>query len=213
VIVLPRENQPISEILGPREDPARAAELARDVDVTIPDVGDGSAWIDDYLCGRVRRFHAEFDRGPQVNPDVWPFTYDTIDPHDWPACLSLPLRHPNPSLLQPAHIRTVALGLWAMGWHPRSIAGLIRSKYERDFGWRNLWQRYDATTRAEFYVRLFCGAVADGLDGPEDLTCEIQASRGLCGPRLCRDDQARLFRWLGGQLVPKTNTPRGREDG
>lgn len=210
-IVLPRGDEPVSGILGPREDPPRAAELARGADVGIPDVLDGGAWLEDYLGGPVGRFHAEFDRGPQVEPGVWPFTYDTIDPYDWPACLAFPLRHPNPALLRPANIRTVALGLWAMGWHPRSIAGLIRSKYERDFGWRTLWHRYDATARAEFYVRLFCGAVADGLDGPEDLTCETQSGRGLCGSRLCRDDQVRLFQWLGGQLAPKAGASRGRE--
>ncbi len=213
VIVLPRDDQPVSQLLGSREAPARAAELAREGDVSIPDVLDGGDWIEDYRTGPVGRFHAAFDRGPQAEPGAWPFTYDTIDPHDWPPCLAVPLRHPNPALLRPANIRTVALGLWAMGWHPRSIAGLIRSKYERDFGWRTLWQRYDATARAEFYVRLFCGAVADGLDGPADLTCETQAGRGLCGPRLCRNDQMRLFRWLGGQLLPKADVPPGRRDG
>ena len=213
VIVLPRDDQPVSEILGQREDPDRAAELAKDAEVAIPDVVDGSAWVDEYLRGPVGRFHAEFDRGPQAEPGAWPFTYDTIDTDRWPPCLSLPLRHPNPALLQPGYIRTVALGLWTMGWHPRSIAGLVRSKYEREHGWGNLWLRYDAATRAEFYVRLFCGAVADGLDGPADFDCEAQAGRGICGSRRCRDEQARLFKWLGGQLAAKTTAPRGREDG
>jgi len=212
VIVLPREGQPVSEILGHREDLDAAAEVARDAEVAIPDVVDGSAWVDEYLRGPVGRFHAEFDRGPQAEPGAWAYTYDTIDADEWPPCLSLPLRHPNPALLQPAYIRTVALGLWTMGWHPRSIAGLVRSKYEREYGWGTLWRRYDAAARAEFYVRLFCGAVADGLDGPAEFTCEAQAGRGVCGSGRCRDDQARLFEWLGGELAAKATTARGRED-
>lgn len=200
VIVLPRDDGPVSDLLGRREDPVLAAELAEDAAVAIPNVTDGRTWIDDYEHSVVGRFHAEFDRGPQAEPGAWPFTYDTIEADEWPPCLSLPLRHPNPALLQPAYLRTVALGLWSMGWHPRSIAGLIRSKYEREHGWGDLWLRYDAATRAEFYVRLFCGAVADGLDGPADFTCEAQAGRHVCGSRRCREDQKRLFEWLGGRL-------------
>jgi hypothetical protein len=72
----------------------------------------------------------------------------------------------------------VALALWGMGWHPRSVAGLVRSKYERDFGWGSMWYRYDAAARADFYVRLFCGAMACGID--PDFSCELQAARGAC---------------------------------
>jgi len=209
VFVLPRGEPTLSEILACREDERGAARLAREVSVAIPDVADGGRWIDEYRRGPLAAFHAAFDAGPQAGPGQWPFTYDTIDPYDWPPCLSLPLRHPNPALLQPAYIRTVSLGLWAMGWHPRSVAGLIRSKYERDFGWRSLWRRYDPAGRAEFYVRLFCGAVAAGLDAPVEFTCETQSGRGLCGSEACREDQARLFRWLAGQLAAKAAAARG----
>jgi hypothetical protein len=209
VIVLPRGDETVAEVLGVREDVDRAAALARRASVAIPDVVDGSAWVDEYRRGPMGRFHAEFDRGPQVEPGAWPFTYDTVDADAWPPCLSLPLRHPNPALLQPAYIRTVALGLWAMGWHPRSIAGLLRSKYEREHGWGGLWLRYDAAARADFYVRLFCGALADGLDGPEEFTCETQAGRGICGSLRCREDQARIFRWLGGHMATKPTALRG----
>jgi hypothetical protein len=63
-------------------------------------------------------------------------------------------------------MRAVALGLWEKGWHPRSIAGLIRSKFERDYGWGAYWYRYDAAARADFYVRVLCGELLSA-DGPE----------------------------------------------
>jgi hypothetical protein len=94
-----------------------------------------------------------------------------------PACVRLPLEFPNPSLLRPIYLRTVALALWSMGWHPRSVAGLIRSKFERDYGWGDLWYRNDAGERADFYVRLFCGATYDGVDEEPCLTCESQQDR------------------------------------
>jgi hypothetical protein len=212
VIVLPREDGPVSEILGPREDVRGATELAERAAVAIPDTTDAHTWVEDYERSVVGRFHAEFDRGPQAEPGAWSFTYDTIDADEWPPCISLPLRHPNPALLQPGYIRTVALGLWSMGWHPRSIAGLVRSRYEREHGWGDLWVRYDAATRAEFYVRLFCGALADGLDGPAGFTCEAQTGRGVCGSARCREDQRLLFEWLGDRLQTKVAVGAGRED-
>jgi hypothetical protein len=74
-----------------------------------------------------------------------------------------------------------------------------------------LWLRYDAATRAEFYVRLFCGAVADGLDGQGDFTCATQAGRGVCGSHRCREDQASLFEWLGSRLERKTGFAASKE--
>jgi hypothetical protein len=94
----------------------------------------------------------------------------------------------------------VSLGLWALGWHPRSIAGLVRSKYERDFRWGGLWDRYDSAARAEFYVRVFCGAAAAGLESCGDFTCATQAGRGLCQDAVCNGEQRELFEWLGEAL-------------
>ena len=49
VIVLPRDDQPVSEILGRREDLDAAAEVAKDAEVAIPDVLDARVWVDEYL--------------------------------------------------------------------------------------------------------------------------------------------------------------------
>ena len=64
-------------------------------------------------------------------------------------------------------MRAVVLDLWQKGWHPRSIAGLIRSKFERDYGWGTYWYRYDAAARADFYVRVLCGELLLSGDGRE----------------------------------------------
>jgi hypothetical protein len=110
-----------------------------------------------------------------------------------PACLRVPLGDPNPLLLRPACLRSIALGLWGLGWHPRSIAAIVASRFEQDRGWNPPFTRYDAVSRAEFYVRAFCGAVADGLDCAAAFTCETQSGRGLCESMRCSDAERRLF--------------------
>jgi hypothetical protein len=82
------------------------------------------------------------------------------------------LTHPNDALLKPVGIRHVVRELMALGWHPRHIAGLIRSKYERDYGWGDSFYHYDAAARADFYTRLFAGLIAAGLDNLSDFRDE-----------------------------------------
>jgi hypothetical protein len=178
-ISVPCRRQPFSRLLQARETPAEAVRLAECVHTVIPDArGDDLRWVEDYRRGALAQFHQAFDRGWHDPPDQWPRTYDRLDLGSLPPCVRLPLERPNPALLQPLWIRTVALALWGMGWHPRSVAGLVRSKYERDYGWGSMWYRYDAAARADFYVRLFCGALACGVDA--DFSCELQAARGAC---------------------------------
>jgi hypothetical protein len=194
VVNLPRmDDDRVDELVREREDLACAGVRAGRVKAHIPDVRDGWAWVEDYRRGRLARFHAEFDEGPEMPREEWPYTYDSLDLHTLPACARLALEYPNPALLVPVHLRTVALALWGLGWHPRSVAALVRSRYEKDFGWGNLWQRYDPAARAEFYVRVFCGAVVDGLESGSDFTCESQALRGVCPASGCGWDLGRLL--------------------
>ena len=68
----------------------------------------------------------------------------------------------------------------ALGWHPRHIAGLIRSRYERDFGWAWRWYFYDATLRADFYTRIFSGLFMTGRDDLIDFNCVSMREKGVC---------------------------------
>jgi hypothetical protein len=200
VIVLPRGDVAFTDLLPLRRDPAAASDLAREATGALPDVASAPRWIEDYWAGPLARFHREFDSGPQADPTAWSFTYDTVDAKEWPPCIGVALEVPNPLLLKPTYLRSLSLGLWGLGWHPRSIAGLIRSKYERDYGWRGLWKRYDAASRAEFYVRIFCGAAAGGLEATGAFSCASQAGRGLCEDAVCFGEQRQLVAWLGEAL-------------
>jgi hypothetical protein len=195
VLNLPREpREALDDLLQDREDVVRAADRARRVTVRIPDAYDGRGWVEEYRRSRLARFHEDFDAGPEVPREAWPHSYDTLDLRALPACVRPALEAPNPALLTPVHLRTVSLALWGLGWHPRSVAAIVHSRYEKDHGWGGLWRRYDPAARAVFYVRVFCGAFADGLEDPASFSCESQAARGVCPAAGCG--------WELGHLLP-----------
>jgi hypothetical protein len=72
-----------------------------------------------------------------------------------PAGAREALRHPNDLLLRPVGMKRVTEALVDRGWHPRHVAGLIRSKFERDYGWGSEWTDYSPALRADYYTRIF----------------------------------------------------------
>jgi hypothetical protein len=194
VVMLPRQGRPLADVLAARSDLAVASRWATDVRAEVTDVpARATRWLADYRSGPLAEFHAEFDRGRHEDPERWADTYDRLDLNELPECAADPLRHPNPGLLRPAQLRVVALALWGLGWEPRRIAGLIRSKYERDHGWGAHFYRYDAAARADFYVRLFCGAARVGLEDHTTFSCAVEGRRGACSRPRCGHDLARLI--------------------
>ena len=89
------------------------------------------------------------------------------------------LEEPNDLLLRPAYIRRLVRVMLALGWHPRHIAGLICSKYRRDFGWTQ-FVNVDPATRADFYTRVFAGLFAAGTDDLVDFNCVSAQEQGTC---------------------------------
>lgn len=195
VAVVPRDEMTLAELLAIRGDLEAAARLAERRSARIPDVpAEAHAWLDDYERGPLVRLHTDLDEAwdepePAPEPDL-----DAL-----PACAAWPLRHPDPALLQPGYIRTVTLALRAHGWPPAAVARVIQNRYENEPGLRALFRRYDAASRAAFYVRLFCGTVEAGLEIHDNFTCATQASRGLCRGGACGHDLARLFDSLHGR--------------
>jgi hypothetical protein len=206
---LPRDaGEGLAGLLRDRADVTRAAERSRHVPARIPDAADARAWVEEYRGSRLARFHRKFDSGPEVPHEAWPDACDRLDLRALPACARLPLEDPNPALLIPVYLRTVALTLWGLGWHPRLAAAIVRSRYEKDLAWGVLWERYDPAARAAFYVRVICGAFADGLEDAASFTCDSQALRGVCRGG-CGWDLGRL---LPGAAYPPSSDGRGHEE-
>jgi len=183
LVYLPRQDRalPLAALLEARADLRRAADLATALPARIPAGGSGTLHLlQRYQRSALARFHREFYAGWHDPPEAWPLGYDRLDLDGLPPCVAEPLRRPNDWLLKPTNLQTVARILWSLGWHPRDIAGLVRSKYERDHGWGERWRTEHAAARADFYVRLYCGLVAAGVDALEDLNCVSQQEKGYC---------------------------------
>jgi hypothetical protein len=191
VAVLPRSTQALDELLRVRADLGLAAEWARTAAVAIPTVEAAPGWLEAYRDSALGRFHRSFDEEGAAADARAP---ESLDLETLPACAAYPLTLPNAALLTPGWLRSVALTLWAQGWHPRAVVDLVMSRYDRDHGWGDYWERYDRRARASFYVRVCCGAVAAEVEDWKGFTCDSQRGRGFCpGPRAgCGADLARL---------------------
>lgn len=139
-----------------------------------------SALIAEYQQSDLADFHTRFYSLEHHHPETWPNTYDRLSMKDLPPCIQYILMHPNDLLQKPGGIRLVVRSLLALDWHPRHIAGLIRSKYERDYGWGHHWYTYDASLRADFYVRVFAGQIEVGLDNLNDFNCTSTKGMHYC---------------------------------
>ena len=161
-------------------DPQLTAELAAHANMTIPDATRGTGkMLDDYRKSKLAKFHEWFYSQEQHPAELWPETYDRQPLEILPACARVALEMPNDLLLRPAFIRRLVRVMLALGWHPRHIAGLICSKYQRDFGWTQL-VNVDPATRADFYTRVFAGLFAAGTDDLVDFNCVSAQEQGTC---------------------------------
>lgn len=179
---IPLHGMGISEALAVRQREADVIELARSVSVRIPDQPEGTAsLLEDYLASPLRRFHEYFYSSRHDPKEQWPHTYGRTPLCILPSCVGHIILNPNDLLLKPAGIQIVTRSLLAAGWHPRHIAGFIRSKFEDPFfQWGVDWNDYEPGTRADFYVRLFAGLYATGLDRLVDMNCTSTREKGFC---------------------------------
>ncbi|MCB1079032.1 MAG: hypothetical protein KDM64_14515 [Verrucomicrobiae bacterium] len=183
-VTIPLHEMDVPQALKVRQDPADIAQLARRCAVGIPNQIKGTGrLLDDYLSSPLCRFHERYYEARHDPPEQWPRTYGRTPLDSLPNCIRHLLIHPNDALLKPSGIRLVTRCLLAQGWHPRHIAGLVRSKFEDpSHGWGDQWQGYHPGFRADFYVRLFAGQISTGLDRLEDMNCEAEKARGFCHP-------------------------------
>lgn len=186
---VPRESESISEMLQAGRSTDRAAELAESRAAALPETTSGlSRLLDGYLASPLAAFHRAFYATDAHPPSEWSATYDRLDLETLLPCVAAPLATPNDLLLQPARVQHVTRALMSVGWSPRHIAGLVHSRYARDYGWGKRWTRMDPQTRAEFDVRVFAGMLVAGLDEAVDFNCRSAQEKGLCPAVGCDHD-------------------------
>jgi hypothetical protein len=180
IFVLPLQGMNWKSGIWAMRDPRAAAQLASHSSTVIPDASNGlRRLLADYEKSRLAEFHSLFYSQEQHSAEEWPKTYDKMDLEILPDCVRVVLEQPNDLLLRPGWIRRVVHVLLALGWHPRHIAGLISSKYQRDFQWSQFVD-VDPAARADFYTRLFAGLFVDGTDDLVDLNCASAQEQGTC---------------------------------
>jgi hypothetical protein len=192
--MVPTADSP-SDPSGLMRDPMRILELAQRACTRIPDQTEATgALIRAYGESKLRNFHDWYYDQDHDSPQDWPRTYDRTPLDPLPGCVRYMLENPNDYLLKPAGIAQVTRTMMSMGWHPRHVAGLIRSKYERDYGWGSQWDEYDPASRADFYTRLFAGLFVTGTDELIDMNCNSTKEKQFCffPESHCRLDQYRL---------------------
>jgi hypothetical protein len=165
MVMVPTGDLDTDQIVPIMRDIDQAAEWASEVSCLLPDCSHGmEGLLSLYRRSELCRFHDWFYSVEHEPPERWPFTYDRTPLDELPPVVRYALEHPNEALLKPDFVRQVVGVLLEQGWHPRHIAGLIRSKYERDYGWLNQWYVYDASTRADFHARVLAGMIRMGRD-------------------------------------------------
>jgi hypothetical protein len=191
--LIPLTNLDTREGLRVMHQLAAVLDLARSASTRIPDQSAGmSRLIREYSTSDLAGFHKDFHAIEQDPPSAWPHTYDQTPMDPLPQCARFILDHPNDLLLRPANLRRVVRVMMALGWHPRHIAGLIRSKFERDHGWGGLWRGYDPALRADFYTHLFAGQIVTGQDDLVDFNCRSAREQQLCYLDHCNDNLERF---------------------
>jgi len=181
LIMIPEDHLEPPEMIRTMQSPHEAARLAERTTTSIPAAASAmEQLLDRYLRSDLRRFHAWFYNQHHQPHGNWPETYDRIPLDMLPGCVRRIILRPNDLLLVPANIQLLVRTLLALGWHPRHIAGLIRSRYERDHGWGTYWLTYDAADRADFYTRLFTAQFVTGKDDLVDYNCVSTQEKGLC---------------------------------
>lgn len=184
----------LAEMEAARTDLRAAAALARSVVAAVPDVPEDAPVLAQYERSALAAFHAEMDHAP-LAAEWARDAHGLFDAESAPPCANAVLRYPVPRLVDPRHLRTVALALWSTGWHPRAIAALVRSRYEEPHGWGSEWRWHDPAASAEYFVRLFCASAALGLDDGR-FGCDTESRLGLCPAGGCGYDLGLLLRRL-----------------
>ncbi len=181
---IPLHEIDIRQAIKVRQVDEDVCDLARRACVRIPEQSDGTArLLREYLSSPLRQFHQHFYSDKHDAEQRWHETYDRTPMETLPPCVRHIAMWPNDLLLKPAGMQLVTRCLLAAGWHPRHIAGFIRSKFENPaFNWGVDWSDCVPAIRADFYTRLFAGLIATGLDPLIDLNCTSTREKGFCFP-------------------------------
>ena len=163
-----------------------ARQLARRSSTVIPEASMATeALITEYEGSALADFHRDYESVSMPHPNAQPKLFDSLDLTKLPRCVQLLLDEPNDRLLKPEGMQHLVRFFLGLDWHPRRIAGLIMSRFGRDYGWVPDLHFHQPECRADFYVRLFAGLVMTGRDQLLDFNCQSASEKELCPHEPC----------------------------
>ncbi|MDD5686969.1 MAG: hypothetical protein PHE88_03940 [Elusimicrobia bacterium] len=179
-IALPTGDLSLIDILKMRRNFKMASEYANDSKSSciVPDASNG--WLNvlaKYKSSELYEFHKKFD-SVEYEQGI-----DDLNFNEFPPCITHGISNPDPHLKKPTNIRTVIAILRKKGYDYKHIAGFFYKKY------KNLPEfsinKYNAETRANFFVQLYGAAIYLGLDRLPDLNCISYQEKKYCIQQWC----------------------------
>lgn len=165
--------QPVHFCLGRNrpEGPAWIDISGRNSRLGGPELVDARDLQDSYRHSGLFAFHRHYYGETPHLKRHWQETYASIDPRQFPDCLSPFLREDHPGWRNDAGVLHFTRGLLSLGWHPRHIAGVLASRLgPTEAAWR----------QADFAVRCSAGLIHERIDRLQNFDCESVRQLGLC---------------------------------
>ncbi|HYG65729.1 MAG TPA: hypothetical protein VEL74_24305 [Thermoanaerobaculia bacterium] len=163
-----------------------APEPAAGTCCLIPDAAEGmERLVDYYRASALSQFHTWFYSQEPAPPPELDETSALLELERLPPCARTILSCPGGLLSASSGVERVTRVLLSFGWHPRHIAGLVRSRYERTGPWGEGWNARDPGSLADFYVRLFSGLFFVGTDDLVSFNCQSARESGFCFHPVC----------------------------
>jgi hypothetical protein len=150
----------LDQVIDLNQDYEKSAWHHGRFDGVVPVAGDRILKLIEVYCeSSLYSFHKEFD---SIDHDPTDELYEMAKTDtNLPETLRLMLKYPNPDLLTPSKLKPITEALLCRGWLPKHIGGLYTSIYRSTEGVWPLqqWSKYDASTRANFWARIYSGLV------------------------------------------------------
>lgn len=180
-ITLPTGDISIDDLLKMRRNFRWTSDYAKNPKLSciIPDGSQG--WLNvlsKYKDSKLHQFHRKFDAVMHEKEEDWSKTYYALNLNELPPCASHCLTNPEPHLKKPTNIRKIVAILRKKGWDYKHIAGFLYSHFKglSDFS----PNKYNAETRANFFVQLYGAAMYLGIDKLPDINCVSHQNAGYC---------------------------------
>jgi hypothetical protein len=183
-----RNQQPVEELVETMWNIKLARTFFEQHQVETPCSAEGwPGLIQDYRNSRLAQVHQDFDARETPADELLQLRERL---RHIPPCIQNMLQAPNPEMLKPTNIQFLTKLVKRFGFHAKAAADFIIAHYRNSaYNWHEnnncVWHKYDPYSRANTYVRFYHGLLECGIDGYQDMRCEVHKRKGFCPVDIC----------------------------